>query len=391
MSEIRFRPGEATPAIISTLANNGRNRCPVVVEIDEARPMTDRITPVLYQGMQSIMYANHAFSHELETNLLNGVTDYYATPEFLRPSTNVAVFSYKGDAAKGFLMRDCAAKECMYASVFEPLNSGSGYKVFTQRGFSGHLMTDQQLKPGQTVIVETTGWDGSEFGNLYYRFKFPGDDDEVCRDSDACDEIERSLAGYSLLEAEVLGFNDPVAPTIVRMSHTTGMYNMFMPISHVSRYTRFAINSADHISRSIDMSVEGIVLKYDKERSLGTFSLAAAQDLVLAGIRNDMDRAIDVVLTGISRDARENFIGYKIWHRGLVKGFLHRSYVGLSGADPESLIGSTRTVTVKEIKPYSGFFDIIAKIDDEPPSPIPGPSRQSSTFGNTLRAAFQGQ
>ena len=267
---------------------------------------------------------------------------------------NVAVLSYRGDAERGFMLGSAVDQRGMRAGVLERLRTKVGYKVATHRDIGGHLITKETLVPGQTVKVSTAGILGSGEGQ-YYEFSLAGADN-------AFEDIRLASETDRLLVADVIGFNNPLVPTTARMSYKTGLYNMFMPISHVSRYASpHAATRACHISRSLDESVEGIVFGYDEDRYLGKFSIAGAQDLVLAGLRENMGTPIDAVLTEIMKNSRGEITGYQIWHRGLIKGFLHISNAGLNGADPPSLLGTAKSVIIQSIIPFMRFFDIIVE------------------------------
>ena len=149
-----IEPSATRARLFSSLATAGSRRIPVEVEFDASRPKTGKMTPVTYQGMQADMAVGHSFLNEFEINMLNGATNLLATPIYLRPDADKAVFSYRGDANRSFMLRDVNASRVMSACVQGPLEYQSGYRVYTRRDTMGILETDKVLIPGQTVNVK---------------------------------------------------------------------------------------------------------------------------------------------------------------------------------------------------------------------------------------------
>ena len=215
-----------------------------------------------------------------------------------------------------------------------------------------------------------------ESGEYYYSFA-------LVDVANTYEEISRAAASHRLLKATVLGFNDPIAPSGVLMSYGTGLCNMFMPISHVSRYVGSSATArAYSILDLFDTSVEGMAFEYDEEKYTCKFSVAMAQDQVLEDLRKTQGRPIDVELTEVMRSRDQRFTGYKISYRGLIKGFLDAHYVELNGSGPESMLGTSMRVRIKGFNQYLDFYDIIVKPADE--------QSHRSAFGSALKTALNG-
>ena len=340
-------------------------RMPLVVE-QRGNFIPGRALPVVCEGVSCLMTVNRHFGPEFERNLASGISSFLALPVYIWPRNNLIVFSYRGDEQREFMRRDVDSGQQMFARVADVLTRGkygAGYKVYTSRDLTGNLITDETLEIGSPV--ETRVRDiGTSRGGDYYVLDLEGPDRTY-------QEIEAALSSGRHIDADFIGFNRPSAPTTALMSYKTGMTNMFLPLSHVSRYAgQNAGNKIEYLSRFIDLTMPGRVFDIDRGRYLAKFSTALAQDDAMAELEASFDQPITVDVTGTSyREEGGPFNGFDVWYKGLIYGFLPAGeWSRPSDTDPETLIGTSLPVSLLRFQNHRGFRQIIVgSVPEEEP------------------------
>ncbi len=317
-----------------------------------------RSIPVAVEGVKCLMHVNRFFRSDLTSDLARGIRQFLATPVYFRPQDNLIILSYRGDAQRLFMEDEVGASEPMFARVGEPLTRsrfGNGYRVITARDIPGNLITREQLESGMSVIARARDIGRSSAGNYYVL--------DLIEKDDTFQEIEEAKRSGAFVEADMLGFNRPSSPTTAVLSFKTGLPNLFLPLSHTSRYAGPDVgNKISFLSHFIDTGLTGKVFEVDGSRFVGKFSTALAQDELLSGFEGALAWPFQVMVTEASYKRDGSFAGFEVLYRELLKGFLPASeWIRPSEAETETFVGVSLAVTLMRLQPHRGYTQLIVR------------------------------
>ena len=388
-------PRNADARILGEIEQAGTDRALVTVQLPQTIPQRFDHIPVSYRGVRSIMFTDNAHVHEVQHMLEGGEKEAIATPLYLRREDDYIAFSFRSSALFDFMRHEADQSEMMFAKVGKPLSNskfGNGYMVITTRGIAGHLITDQELPNGLTVVAKTKDYAFGSRGLPYYVFDL--------EDSDySWQEIAEANDSGDVVSGTAIGFDNPTRPNVLQLSYSTGFPSMYLPLSETSHYIATDIKSrVSYFLSLIHREIFGKVIAFEERRKLGTFSMAQAQDDLLAQLRvkQGQEDPFTVEITEPMYVDRA-FKGWRVWADHLLKGYLPEALLDMPGDfDPLSVVGRSVTVNLREIKPYNRYFDLIVKPvtdftlypeslskDWTPPQPeAPEPTSMAQAFGD---------
>lgn len=353
-------PRNANPRILREIQDAGLKRTPLFVKLPQCAPQTFDNIPVDYAGVRSRMYTGSHYLHEIKDMYGRGDREAIATPLYLNKDDNYIGFSFRGSASLDFMQREKDRGDMMFAKVIEPLRNsdlGRGYLVMTPRDIPGYLITEMELPAEITLVAKTQGLTSSRRGLPMYVLSLEEPDYSWQYIAEAQDSGD-------LISGKALGFDSPTRPHVLLLSSSTGFPNMFLPLSETSHYIAEDINSrVSYFLSLIEREIFGKVIAFDERKQVGTFSMRQAQDDLLVKFRANLeaDKSFEVEITE-AKHTDGKFRGWRVWADHLIKGYIPAGLLDMHrDFDPLSVVGRSVTVTMREIKPYNRYFDLIVK------------------------------